>query len=47
LRKNVKKYWIARKAYHTWALQYDTNNNKTRDLEGQAFAGVLLAHHSI
>ncbi|MEP6949233.1 MAG: class I SAM-dependent methyltransferase [Ginsengibacter sp.] len=25
-----------RKAYDTWASQYDTNNNRTRDLEGQA-----------
>ena len=31
-----------RKAYNTWASQYDTNNNKTRDLEGQALR-VLLA----
>jgi ubiquinone/menaquinone biosynthesis C-methylase UbiE len=32
----------ARKAYDAWAPQYDTNNNKTRDLEGQALR-VLLA----
>ena len=30
-----------RKAYNTWASQYDTNNNKTRDLEGQALQDLL------
>ena len=30
-----------RKAYNAWASQYDTNNNKTRDLEGQALQGLL------
>lgn len=31
----------ARKAYNTWASQYDTNNNKTRDAEGEALRGTL------
>ena len=30
-----------RKAYDTWASQYDTNNNKTRDLEGRALRASL------
>lgn len=30
-----------RQAYNTWALQYDTNNNKTRDLEAFALRDVL------
>ena len=30
-----------RKAYDTWASQYDTNNNKTRDLEGKALRATL------
>lgn len=30
-----------RKAYDTWASQYDTNNNKTRDLEGKALRTLL------
>lgn len=30
-----------RKAYNTWAAQYDTNDNKTRDLEGQALRELL------
>ena len=33
----------AKKAYDTWASQYDTNSNKTRDLEGQALR-VSLAN---
>jgi ubiquinone/menaquinone biosynthesis C-methylase UbiE len=33
----------AGKAYNEWASQYDTNNNKTRDLEGQALR-VSLAN---
>jgi ubiquinone/menaquinone biosynthesis C-methylase UbiE len=32
-------------AYNSWAAQYDTNNNKTRDLEGQALQ-TTLAHLS-
>jgi ubiquinone/menaquinone biosynthesis C-methylase UbiE len=31
----------AKKAYDTWASQYDTNNNKTRDLERQALRQLL------
>src|SRR5664279_5066186 len=31
----------ARKAYNAWASQYDTNNNKTRDLEGFALRELL------
>ena len=30
-----------RQAYNTWAAQYDTNENKTRDLEAQAMRSVL------
>jgi predicted TPR repeat methyltransferase len=30
-----------RKAYDTWASQYDTSDNKTRDLEGLALRTVL------
>ena len=30
-----------RQAYNTWASQYDTNNNKTRDLEAQALRASL------
>ncbi|MEP6926326.1 MAG: class I SAM-dependent methyltransferase [Ginsengibacter sp.] len=30
-----------RKAYDVWASQYDTNNNQTRDLEGQALRSLL------
>ncbi len=30
-----------RQAYNNWALQYDTNDNKTRDLEGQALRASL------
>lgn len=30
-----------RQAYNTWAQQYDTNSNKTRDLEGLALRTVL------
>jgi len=33
----------AKRAYNTWASQYDTNNNKTRDLEGQALRVLLAA----
>lgn len=29
------------KAYNSWASQYDTNFNKTRDLEGQALRATL------
>jgi ubiquinone/menaquinone biosynthesis C-methylase UbiE len=31
----------AKKAYDTWAAQYDTNDNKTRDLEGEALQVLL------
>src|SRR5450432_382264 len=37
---NVKNMDI-RKAYDTWASQYDTDNNKTRDLEAQALRASL------
>ena len=30
-----------KQAYNTWAQQYDTNNNKTRDLEGIALRKTL------
>ena len=30
-----------RQAYNTWALQYDTNENKTRDLEGLSLRKTL------
>jgi ubiquinone/menaquinone biosynthesis C-methylase UbiE len=30
-----------RQAYNSWASQYDTNLNKTRDLEGQALRAAL------
>ena len=30
-----------RQAYNTWAQQYDTNINKTRDLEGQSLRNTL------
>jgi len=30
-----------RQAYNIWATQYDTNHNKTRDLEGQALRDCL------
>lgn len=30
-----------RQAYNTWAVQYDTNENKTRDLEAQALRATL------
>ncbi|HEX8677272.1 MAG TPA: class I SAM-dependent methyltransferase [Segetibacter sp.] len=30
-----------RQAYNIWAAQYDTNDNKTRDLEGQALRSSL------
>lgn len=30
-----------REAYNSWASQYDTNENKTRDLEGQALRVTL------
>ncbi|MEJ8755527.1 class I SAM-dependent methyltransferase [Pontibacter sp. H259] len=29
------------KAYNSWASQYDTNQNKTRDLEGEALQTIL------
>jgi ubiquinone/menaquinone biosynthesis C-methylase UbiE len=35
----------ARKAYDTWASQYDTNDNKTRDLEGRALQELLEPLH--
>jgi len=30
-----------KKAYNLWSAQYDTNENKTRDLEGQAFRAIM------
>ncbi len=30
-----------KQAYNRWALQYDTNNNKTRDLEAEALRSTL------
>jgi len=30
-------------AYNSWASQYDTNRNKTRDLEGQSLRETLNA----
>ncbi|MGG9964416.1 class I SAM-dependent methyltransferase [Ferruginibacter sp. SUN106] len=32
-----------RQAYNVWSQQYDTNNNKTRDLEAQSLRSVLSA----
>lgn len=32
-----------REAYNTWSQQYDTNNNKTRDLEAHALQTILSA----
>lgn len=32
-----------REAYNTWSQQYDTNNNKTRDLEADALQTILAA----
>ena len=40
---NLKNTIDAKKAYNTWASQYDTNNNKTRDLEGRALRALLAA----
>jgi ubiquinone/menaquinone biosynthesis C-methylase UbiE len=31
-----------REAYNKWALQYDTNKNKTRDLEAKALKSILI-----
>jgi ubiquinone/menaquinone biosynthesis C-methylase UbiE len=31
------------KAYNSWATQYDTNQNKTRDLEAQALRTTLIS----
>lgn len=31
-----------RQAYNSWASQYDTNENKTRDLEGRALQSTLM-----
>lgn len=33
------------KAYNLWAQQYDTNDNKTRDLEGRAFRKTLSGYN--
>jgi len=30
-----------RQAYNTWASQYDTNENKTRDVEAKALREIL------
>ncbi len=32
-----------KQAYDTWAAQYDTNHNRTRDLEGQALRQTLAS----
>lgn len=32
-------------AYNQWASQYDTNENKTRDLEAQAIRNILAEKH--
>ena len=39
--ENERKALEAREAYNIWADQYDTNDNKTRDLEGIALKEVL------
>ncbi|HEY1024796.1 MAG TPA: class I SAM-dependent methyltransferase [Sphingobacteriaceae bacterium] len=31
-------------AYDLWSAQYDTNENKTRDLEGKALREVLSSY---
>ena len=39
---NPKEFLMdIRQAYNTWASQYDTNDNKTRDLEAQALHSAL------
>ena len=38
---NERKAMEAKEAYDIWADQYDTNENKTRDLEGNALKEVL------
>ena len=35
----------AKEAYNLWASQYDTNENKTRDLEGRALRETLVEIH--
>ena len=39
--ENERKAMEAKEAYNIWADQYDTNENKTRDLEGSALKKVL------
>ncbi len=39
----IQKKMNIQQAYNRWATQYDTNKNKTRDLEGQALRQVLNA----
>lgn len=39
--ENQPKAMEAKKAYNIWAEQYDTNENKTRDLEGIALREML------
>jgi len=34
-----------RQAYNSWSAQYDTNNNKTRDLEATALKSILATIH--
>ncbi len=34
-----------RQAYNSWADQYDTNENKTRDLEGISLGSTLSKLH--
>jgi hypothetical protein len=41
--KKIKKMNV-KKAYNKWAEQYDTNNNKTRDLEAMALRKNLIGH---
>ena len=35
------RHMNTQQAYNVWALQYDTNDNKTRDLEAQALRETL------
>lgn len=43
MQQDIRNIMDTRKAYDEWASQYDTNNNKTRDLERQALR-VSLAN---
>ncbi len=40
-----KKIMSIAKAYNSWANQYDTNKNKTRDLDKIATITTLSAYH--